>query len=117
MIRSPVVHGKAKGQVEVTIIKRAVPSHAELAAAHQTAHRLGIKRFPEKLHVTFLLLFPDQVCPKSPQRHIGDREKPGECDLKPLAKLAAVIFFKGRLGGRKKWSSGIIHKGEGKLRN
>jgi hypothetical protein len=108
-----VIHGKAKGQVEVAVIKRAIPSYAELAAAHQSVHRVGIKRFPEKLHVTLLLLFPDQICPKSSQGHIGDRQKVGKRDFKPLTQLAAVIFFKGRLGRGKKWSSGIVHKGEG----
>jgi hypothetical protein len=107
-----VIHGKAKGQIEVAVIKSAVPSYAELAAAHQPVHRVGIKRFPEKLHVTLPLIFPDQVCLKSSQGHIGDREKVGERDFKPLAQFAAVIFFKRRLGRRKKWSSGIVRKGK-----
>ena len=113
VVRGSVIHGKSKCQIEVAVIKGAIPSHAELAAAHQPFYREGIKRLPEKLHVTLLLLFPDQVCPKSSQGHIGDREKVGKRDVKPLAQLAAVIFFKGRLGRRKKWSSGIVHKGEG----
>jgi hypothetical protein len=116
VIRSSVIHGKAEGQVEVAVIERAIPSHAELAAAHQLVHRVGIKRFPEKLHVTLSLIFPDQVCLKSSQGHIGDREKVGKYDFEPLAQLAAVILFKDRLGGRKKRSSGIVHKREGQLR-
>jgi hypothetical protein len=93
MIGSPVVHGEAKGQVEVAVIKRAIPSHAELAAAHQAVHRVRIKRFPKKLHVPLSLISPDQVCLKSSQRHIRDGEKVSERDFKPLAQLAAVILF------------------------
>ncbi len=88
-----MIYGKAEGQIEVTVIKSPIPSHAELAAAHQPVHRVGIKRFPEKLHVTLSLIFPDQVCLKSSQGHIGDGEKVSERDFKPLAQLAAVILF------------------------
>ena len=111
-----MIHWKSKCQIEVAVIKSAIPSHTELAAAHQPFHRVGIKRFPEKLHVTLLFLFPDKICPKSSQGHIGDREKVGKRDFKPLTQLAAVIFFKGRLGRRKKWSARIVDKGQGQLR-
>jgi hypothetical protein len=111
-----MIHGKAKGQVEVAVIKSAVPSHAELMAAHQPLHRMGIKRFPEKLHVILFSLFPDQFCPKSSQGHIGDREEVGKRNVKTLTQLAAVILFKGRLGRRKKRSSRIIDKIQWQLR-
>jgi hypothetical protein len=34
MIRSPVVHGKTEGQVEVAVIESPVPPHTQLVAAH-----------------------------------------------------------------------------------
>jgi len=111
-----VIHWKAKCQIEVAVIKSAIPSHAELTAAHQPFHCLGIKRFTEKPHVILLLLFPDQLCPESSQGHIGDRQKVGKHDVKTLTQLAAVIFFKGRLGRWEKRSPRIIDKGKGQLR-
>jgi len=111
-----MIHGKAKGQVEVAVIESAIPSHAQLMAAHQPFHRVGIKRFPEKLHVILFSLFPDQFCPKSSQGHIGDREEVGKRNVKMLTQLAAVILFKGRLGRWKKRSSRIIDKIQWQLR-
>jgi len=110
-----VIHGKAKGQVEVAVIKSAIPSHTELMAAHQPFHRLWIKRFPKKLHVILFPLFPDQFGPKSSQGRIGDRQKAGKRNAKPLTQLAAIIFFKSRLGRREKRSSGIVHEVEGQF--
>jgi hypothetical protein len=111
-----VIHGKAKRQIEIAVIKHAVPSHAKLTAAHQPFHRVGIKRSPEKLNVTLFFLSPHQFCLKSSQGHIGDRVEVGKRNVKTLAQLAAVIFFKGRLGRRKKRSPGIVDKGQGQLR-
>ena len=57
MIGSPVVDWKAQSQIEVTVIKRAIPAYTELMTAHQSLHRDGIKGHMEKLQVSpFLIL-------------------------------------------------------------
>jgi hypothetical protein len=105
-----VIHWEGKRQVEVAIIKSAIPSYANLMATHQPCDCLGIKGFPKELQIILFLLFPDQVCPKAPQRHIGDGEKAGESDPKTLAQLAPVILFKIQLGRRQKRPSRVVDK-------
>ena len=116
VVRGSMIHRKAKSQVEVAVIQRTIPSHTELMTAHQSSHRVRVKRFPEKLHVTLFSFFPDQFRSKSSQGHVGDRQKAGKRDLKTLTQLAAVIFFKGRLGRREKRSSRIVDKVQRVLR-
>jgi hypothetical protein len=69
-----------------------------------------IKGFPKKPQVIPFFLFPDQFSPKSPQGHIGDREKASKRNVKTLAQLPPVVFFEGRLGRREKGPPGVIDK-------
>jgi hypothetical protein len=105
-----VIHGKGERQVEVAVIKSAIPSHANLMATHQSCDRPGIEGFSEKLQIILLFLFQDQLCPKTSQRHIGNGEKASKSDTKALTQLAPVIFFKDQLRGWEKWSSGVVDK-------
>jgi hypothetical protein len=116
MIRSSVVHREPDGQVEVAVIEGAIPANADLVAAHQAFHSLGIERFSEELEIVLFLTLSIELPPKSSQGHIGDREEVGKRNVKTLTQLAAVILFKGRLGRRKKRSSRIIDKIQGQLR-
>ena len=45
MIGSSMIDRKAEGEVEVTVIKRAIPSDADLVPAHQTGQRTWIEGF------------------------------------------------------------------------
>ena len=111
-----MVHRKAKRQVEIAVIKSAIPAHVELMAAHQFRNRLGIEGFSEKSQIILLLLLPDQFCSKSSEWHIGDCEKASKSDAKTLTQLAPVIFFKNQLWRREKWPSRIVDKVQGQLR-
>jgi hypothetical protein len=108
VVRSSVIHGKGKRQVEVAVIKSSIPSHANLVATHQSCDRPGVEGFSEKLQIILLFLFPDQFRPKTPQRHIGNGEKASKSDAKALTQLAPVIFFKDQLRGREKWPSWVV---------
>ena len=55
MIGSSMIDRKAEGEVEVTVIKRAIPSDADLVPAHQTGQRTWIEGFSEEIEVIFLL--------------------------------------------------------------
>ncbi len=55
MIGSSMIDRKAEGEVEVAVIKRAIPSDADLMPAHQTGQRIWIKGFSEKREVISLL--------------------------------------------------------------
>ena len=110
MIGTPMIDRKAKGEVEVTIIKRAVPSDADLMPAHQTGQRIRIKGVPEKREVIFLLSQGGQTCSESSQWHIRNREKLGETDAEPFTQLTPVILFKGSLRRRQKGTSRIVDK-------
>jgi hypothetical protein len=116
VVWSSVIHGKGKRQVEVAVIKSAIPSHANLMATHQSRDRPWVEGFSEKLQIILLILFPDQLCPKTSQRHIGNGEKASKSDAKALTQLAPVIFFKNQLWGREKWSSRVVDKVQRQLR-
>jgi len=116
VVWSSVIHGESERQVEVAVIKSAIPSHANLMATHQSCNRPGVEGFSEKLQIILLFLFPDQLCPKTSQRHIGNGKKTSKSDAKTLTQLAPVIFFKDRLWGREKWSSGVVDKVQRQLR-
>ena len=105
-----MIHGKGKRQVEVAVIKSAIPSHTDLMATHQSCDRPGVEGFSEKLQIILLFLFPDQFRPKTSQRHIGNGEKASKRDAKALTQLAPVIFFENQLWGWEKWSSGVVNK-------
>jgi len=55
MIGSSMIDWKAEGEVEVTVIKRPVPSDADLMPAHQTRQRIWIEGFSEEIEVISLL--------------------------------------------------------------
>ena len=55
MVGSSMIHRKAKGKVKVAVIKRAIPSDADLIPAHQAGERIWIKGFSEKREVISLL--------------------------------------------------------------
>jgi antitoxin (DNA-binding transcriptional repressor) of toxin-antitoxin stability system len=55
MIGSSMIDREAEGEVEVTVIKRAIPSDADLIPAHQAGERIWIKGFSEKSEVISLL--------------------------------------------------------------
>jgi antitoxin (DNA-binding transcriptional repressor) of toxin-antitoxin stability system len=55
MIGSSMIDRKAEGEVEVTVIKRAIPSDADLVPAHQTGQRIWIEGFSEEIEVISLL--------------------------------------------------------------
>ena len=65
MIRSSMIDRKAKGEVEITVVKRAIPSDADLMPAHQTGQCIWIKGFSEKSEVISLLPQVGQMCSKS----------------------------------------------------
>jgi hypothetical protein len=50
-----MIHRKAKGEVKVAVIKRAIPSDTDLIPAHQAGERIWIKGFSEKSEVISLL--------------------------------------------------------------
>jgi hypothetical protein len=60
-----MIDPKAEGEVEVAVIKRAVPSNADLMPAHKAAQRLRIERFPEQLKVVLFLVPSTEVCLES----------------------------------------------------
>ena len=99
MTWSPVVNRKAKGQIEITIIKGPVPSHADLSAAHQALHGLRIEGPTQKLQVRLLFVSPAQFRSKPPQGHIGDGEQACKNDAKALSELLPVVGLKSRLQG------------------
>ena len=55
MIGSSMIDRKAEGEVEVTVIKRAIPSDADLVPAHQTGQRIWVEGFSEEIEVISLL--------------------------------------------------------------
>jgi len=71
-----MIHGKDERQVEVAVIKSAIPSHANLMATHQSCHRPGVERFSEKLQIVLLPLFRF-----SPVREPGPDDPPGKVPL------------------------------------
>ena len=97
VIRRPVVHRKAKGQVEVAVIERPIPTDADLMAAHQPRHGLLVKGLPEEVQIILLLILTAQLRSKSSQGHIGDGEKTGEIDSEAAPQFAPVVFFERRL--------------------
>ncbi len=105
-----MIDWKAEGEVEVAVVKRAIPSDADLMPAHQTGQRIWIKGFSEKSEVISLLPQVGQMCSKSSQGHIRDGEKTGEGDAKASAHFTAVILFKNGLGRGQKGTSRIIDK-------
>jgi hypothetical protein len=105
-----MIHRKTEGEVEITVIKRAVPSDADLMPAHQTRQRIWIEGFSEKSEVISLLPQVGQMCSESSQWHIGDGEKLGEADAEAFTQLVPVILFEGRLARRQKRASRIIDK-------
>ena len=90
-----MVHRKAKCQIEVAIIKSAIPAHAELMAAHQSCYGLGVKGFSEKCHIVSFLVLLVQFLSKSAQGHVGDGEEAGERDAELISQLPPIVFFKG----------------------
>ena len=105
-----MIDRKAEGEVEVTVIKRAVPPDADLMPAHQSGQRIWIERFSEKSQVISLLPQVGQMCSKSSQWHIGDGEKMGETDAEALIHFTSIIRFKRGLGRRQKGTSGVVDK-------
>ena len=97
VIRRPVVHRKAEGQVEVAVIERPIPTHADLMATHKPRYGLLVKGLPEKVQIILLLVLPAQLRSKSSQGHIGDGEKTGESDPEAAPQFAPVVLFKRRL--------------------
>jgi hypothetical protein len=79
-----MIHRKTKGEVEITVIKRAIPSDANLMPAHQTGQRIGIEGFSEKGEVISLLPQVGQICTKSAEGHIREGEKVAKNDAEPL---------------------------------
>jgi hypothetical protein len=110
MIGSSMIDWKAEGEVEVAVIKRPVPSNADLMPAHQTRQRIWIEGFSEKSEVISLLPQVGQMYPKSAQRHIRDGEKTSEGNTKTQVHFTAVILFKYGLGRGQKGASRIIDK-------
>jgi hypothetical protein len=110
MVGSSMIHRKAKGEVKVAVIKRTLPSDADLMSAHQTGQRIWIEGFSEKSEV--ISLFPQvvQMYSESSQRHIRDGEKLGETDAEAFAELAPVIPFEGGLRRRQEGTSRIVDK-------
>ena len=78
VIRRPVVHRKAEGQVEIAVIEGPIPTDADLMAAHQPGYGLLVKGLPEEVQIILLLALPAQLRSKSPQGHISDGEN-GSC--------------------------------------
>jgi hypothetical protein len=113
MIRSAVVNGKTKGQVEVAVIEGPIPPHAELVAAHQSLNGLWIKGFSEKLQIALSLVSSIQLISKPPKRHIRDSEKVAKNETEALTQFTPVVCFKDRLWSRQKWSPRVIDKVEG----
>jgi hypothetical protein len=44
VIGCSMVHRKPKGQIKIAVIKGSIPTDADLMAAHQAIHGLGIER-------------------------------------------------------------------------
>ncbi len=55
MVGSSMIHRKTEGEVKIAVIKRAIPSDADLMPAHQTGQRIWIEGFSEKSEVISLL--------------------------------------------------------------
>jgi hypothetical protein len=108
VIRSTVVNGKTQGQIEVTVKEGTIPAHAELATAHQSPNRLGVKRCSKESKVILIFVLPSEFCPESSERHIRDGEEMGEDDPKAVGELPSVVLLESRLGGWQKRASRIV---------
>ena len=80
MIRRPMIYGQAKGEIEITIVKGSIPTHADLVTAHQLGQGLGVKRGMKQALITLFLLLPLEICLKSPQGYIVDGQETREDD-------------------------------------
>ena len=94
MVRSSVVNGKSKCQIEIAIIKGALPSNAKLMPTHQVLHGAWVKGLLEKLNLIPNLVSLAQFPSKSAQGHIGDRQKAREDDAEATSQFPAIVFFK-----------------------
>ena len=97
VIGRPVVYREAKGQVEVAVIERSIPTDADLMAAHKPCHGLLVKGLPEKVQIILLQVLTAQFCSKPSQGHVRDGEKMGEADPETAPQLAPVVIFERRL--------------------
>jgi len=84
VIRSPMVHGGPKGQVEVAIVQGPIPTYAELMATHQSVDGLGVERSSEQSQVLLLLSLSAQDGPEPPDGHIRNGQEIGERDAEPF---------------------------------
>ena len=105
-----MVHRKTQGQIEVTVKEGTLPAHAELATAHQSPVRLGVKRCSKESKVILIFVLPGELCSESSERHIRDGEEMGEDDPKACGELPSVILLKSQRGGWQKRSSRVVDK-------
>ena len=113
VIRGSMIYRESKGEVEVAVIKGSIPANADLLAAHQSPHGLGVKGFSQESQIISLLILAVQLCPKPSEGHIGDGEKTGKRDAEASAQLTPVIFFQNLLRGGQKRPSRIVDEVQG----
>jgi hypothetical protein len=107
VVGSPVVYGKAQGEIEVTIVEGSIPAYTQLMAAHQSSYRLWIERLPEEVEIILVKVLSPQLASKPSDGHIRDRKEASKSDAKPSVQFSAIVSFEGQLRRRQKGSPGL----------
>ena len=72
MIRGSVIHGDAKGEIEIAVVKSAVPTDADLLSAHETLDCFGIEGVTEQLQIALSLILSIQFALEPSECHVGN---------------------------------------------
>jgi hypothetical protein len=110
MIRGSVIHREAKGEIEIAVVKSAVPTDADLLPAHETLDRFGIEGVTEQLEIALSLILSIKFALEPSECHVGNGQQVCKLDADSVAEFPSVVFFQSPLCGWKKRSSGVVHK-------
>jgi hypothetical protein len=75
MLRRLRAERHAKRQVEIAVVKPAVPGHTDLIPAHEILNCLTVEAVCEQLHIIVVLVISLESIPETPDGHVGEGEK------------------------------------------